>query len=129
MVDEKAINETIGRRLRLLRKANGWSQREMARKFGVSYNKIFTLETARTGLRVVDLFLIANQLGVSSLEIVQDLLTVNDLQRLNRAWQIERQALDLSRERVAERLAQITDQVEIVQSMLGQCGGENESGE
>jgi transcriptional regulator with XRE-family HTH domain len=129
MVDANEINETVGRRLRLLREANGWSQREMARKFGISYNKIFTLESAKTGLRVDDLFLIAGMLGVSSLEIVQDLLTARDLLGLNRAWQIEKQAIDRSRERLTERLAQITDQVEIVQSMLGQRGGENEPGE
>jgi transcriptional regulator with XRE-family HTH domain len=121
MSESEKINETIGRRLRLLREANGWSQRRMARVLGRSYNVVHTLENAKTTLDVDDLFLIAGQLDVSPLEILQDLLTVSDLRKLNRALQVERRALCLSREQVMERLDEITDQTHAIQEILDRC--------
>ncbi len=77
------VRKNVGRKLKTLRRANGWSQRELAQKIGRSSNAVHTLETAKVGLSIDDLFLIAEVLGVSPLSILLDLLTPQDLRE---AW-------------------------------------------
>ena len=63
--NEYDVNSLIGARIRAAREAKGVSQRVFAKKIGMSYNKIFTLEQGKTRMLVSDLIEIANGLGIS----------------------------------------------------------------
>lgn len=119
------INEAIGRRLRLIRKSKGWSLREAARRLGSTYNKLFSLESGKTTLGIDDLFLRAEKLGISPLEILQDLLTADDLRALGRALLVERDERRIEVARAMRRLEVIGAQNDVIEQMLADnCGAE-----
>ena len=67
---------------------------------------------------VDDLFLMAEQLGISPLEILQDLLTVGDLEKLGRALQVEQEKVRLSLARAMQRMEEIAGQMDAIRQVL-----------
>ncbi|MBN1934181.1 MAG: helix-turn-helix transcriptional regulator [Anaerolineae bacterium] len=80
------VNSLIGARIQAAREAKGVSQRVFAKKIGMSYNKIFTLEQGKTRMLVSDLIEIANGLGISPWTLLQDIPEFTDMRRVLEAW-------------------------------------------
>jgi len=77
--ENKDVNRLIGARVRAAREAAGLSQRELAKKLGVSYNKIHTLEQGITRMLVSDLIEIADALDISPWKLLWDVIEPPDL--------------------------------------------------
>lgn len=71
--EDHDINNLIGTRVRMVRESVGLSQRAFAKKIGMSYNKIFTLEQGKTRMLVSDLIELANGLDISPWILLQDI--------------------------------------------------------
>lgn len=64
----------MGQRIGYLRKKKGLSQEELAEKVNLSRESISMIESGKTGVRVENLVEIANNLGVSTDDILVDYL-------------------------------------------------------
>jgi len=64
------IYEIIGRKLKELRNANGFSQSQMASKLGISYQQVQKYEKGTNCPNVVRLFQIADVLKVDPIELI-----------------------------------------------------------
>jgi len=60
-----ALDRLIGRKIRLYRKARGWTQTELARRIGVTYQQLQKYEQAGCRVSASMLFRIGLTLGVS----------------------------------------------------------------
>lgn len=77
--DSPSIYEIIGARLQMIREAVGLSQRDLAKKLGVSYNKIHNLEQGLTRMQIGDLYEIAEALDIQPLLLLKDTPPLADL--------------------------------------------------
>jgi len=73
MITEQKLNVTIGRNVQNLRKENGWTTTEFAKKLKMSQAQVSRLENGRQGFRSIVLFRLANVLKVSVTEILKGL--------------------------------------------------------
>jgi transcriptional regulator with XRE-family HTH domain len=64
-VNKLAVEDDIGRRLRLRREERGLSLRELARRLGISPSAISQFETGKSRLSVSTLYAVVTELGIS----------------------------------------------------------------
>jgi SOS-response transcriptional repressor LexA len=63
---------TIGKRIREMRKARGWTQDELEERSGISRNFISLVENNRKGISVANIERIAEALGISISQLLRD---------------------------------------------------------
>jgi SOS-response transcriptional repressor LexA len=63
---------TIGKRIRDMRKARGWTQDELEQRSGISRNFISLVENNRKGISVASIERIAEALGISISQLLRD---------------------------------------------------------
>ena len=73
-----SLNTTIGTRIRLLRKALGLSQTDLAERVGVCFQQVQKYENGKTTISASRLQQISDALGVSILMLLRDPETMPD---------------------------------------------------
>ena len=74
MTDEKAVEETVGRRIQVIRREKGFTQQELSEAVGISTNYLSDIERGKSSVRMDKLVAIINALECSADDVFADVI-------------------------------------------------------
>ena len=74
MQDGKTVEETVGRRIQVIRREKGFTQQELSEAVGISTNYLSDIERGKSSVRMDKLVAIINALECSADDVFSDVI-------------------------------------------------------